>query len=897
MTSIEAQNMTIAGSTAKAQSTNGQAIVPPNGTTPNGLSPFEVAMSYLRAGLSFLPVRTDGSKAPDGNLLPKEYDAKQQREKAVWTPFQDRLPTEEEVGRWYNCPHPAGIGIIGGAVSRNAELIDLDRGALLAPWRELVEAQAPGLAAQLTIVRTPRDSTGYHVWFRCSAVPTAGNMKLAEELYIDPETGKNRKRTLIETRGEGGYALAPGSPAACHTTGRTYDHISGPPLTELSDITAAEREILIATARSFDLAAAAKTKSPSAGQKSDATGLRPGDDFDARGPDWAEILEPHGWECMSTNGDVRYWRRPGKDRPGHSATTGYCKGANGQDLLAVFSSNAEPFEGANGTRPCTCYGKFAAYTHLNHDADFKVAAKELFRQGYGDQRHQQNGTPRACDPDRQSEAADHDDAGGLEHDDDPHRLARLFLRDHMTPAGLTLRYWRDEWYTWDGSAYRKVEEKELRARLVTKIKAEFDAIAQARYAEWLAGNMERAAPKAQPVTTKLLADVMQAFRSMALLPSGMSSPSWIDSPAGFEVAPFSPPFPAGEVLATQNTLVHLPSLADVGQDFEHPQTPAFFSSVALDYKFDLEAPEPAVWLEFLRQLWPNDPQAIMTLQEWFGYCLLPDTSQEKILFIVGPKRSGKGTIGRILRALIGITNTVAPTLAGLTTNFGLSALLGKTVAIISDARLSGRTDVAALTERLLAISGEDALSIDRKNLPHVTTQLAVRFALLTNELPRLNDPSGALVSRLVLLRLTKSFLGFEDTQLTNKLLAELPGILLWAIDGWASLRTRGCFAQPESGCEMLNDLEDLSSPIKAFLRDCCEVAPEYEVEVPNLYKCWKRWCEPVGRKEPGLQSVFGRDLHAAVPTLVTRQSRTERGRVRVYGGLRIRQREMTSQAS
>ena len=77
----------------------------------------------------------------------------------------------------------------------------------------------------------------------------------------------------------------------------------------------------------------------------------------------------------------------------------------------------------------------------------------------------------------------------------------------------------------------------------------------------------------------------------------------------------------------------------------------------------------------------------------------------------------------------------APTLSGLGTNFGLWPLLGKTVAMVQDARLSGRTDSAAVAERLLSISGEDALTVDRKNLSPVTTRLTARFMLLTNELP------------------------------------------------------------------------------------------------------------------------------------------------------------------
>jgi len=56
---------------------------------------------------------------------------------------------------------------------------------------------------------------------------------------------------------------------------------------------------------------------------------------------------------------------------------------------------------------------------------------------------------------------------------------------------------------------------------------------------------------------------------------------------------------------------------------------------------------------------------VVALQDWFGYCLLPDTSQQKIFMIHGPKRSGKGTIARVLTSLVGIRNACAPTLAGL----------------------------------------------------------------------------------------------------------------------------------------------------------------------------------------------------------------------------------------
>jgi putative DNA primase/helicase len=258
------------------------------------------------------------------------------------------------------------------------------------------------------------------------------------------------------------------------------------------------------------------------------------------------------------------------------------------------------------------------------------------------------------------------------------------------------------------------------------------------------------------------------------------------------------------------------------------------------------------------------------------------------LILVGPKRAGKGNIGRVLRAGIGPDNVAGPTLASLGTNFGLWPLLDKTLAIISDARLSGRTDAAVVTERVLSISGEDAQTVDRKYLSPVTTKLPTRLMILTNELPRLGDSSGALAGRMILLRLTESFYGREDPGLTDRLLTELPGILLWAIAGWQRLRERGRFVQPDSGRELLGDLEDLASPVGAFVREYCVLGPEKRVSVEELFGRWKTWCEVKGRRETGTEATFGRDLLAALPTVHKTRPREGEERYRAYEGIGLR---------
>jgi putative DNA primase/helicase len=447
---------------------------------------------------------------------------------------------------------------------------------------------------------------------------------------------------------------------------------------------------------------------------------------------------------------------------------------------------------------------------------------------------------------------------------------------HCRHSGiLTLRNWREESYRWDGTAYRKLPTKELVAELSRAAKAEMDKVNLKDQVLALVNG--KPLPTVHKVTGRLVSDVCHALTSMIILSGRIETPTWLDGDG---------PLPAQEMLACRNGIVHLPSLVE-GKPHFIPSTPRFFSPNALEFDFDENAPAPSVWLDFLNRLWSGDDKSIATLQEWMGYLLTPDTRQQKILMLVGPKRSGKGTIARVVRGVIGEENLAGPTLSSLGTNFGLWPLLGKTVAMIQDARLGGRSDMAAIIERLLSISGEDGLTIDRKNLIPVFAKLVARFMILTNELPKLGDSSGALAGRMILLSLAESWYGREDIKLTDRLLGERSGILLWAIEGWRRLQDRGHFIQPESGNELVEELANLSSPVGAFVKTRCRVAPECRIEKLTLFNNWKQWCDEQGREHAGDSATFGRNLRAVIPHLRESYPRTEGGRTYFYEGVAL----------
>ena len=464
-----------------------------------------------------------------------------------------------------------------------------------------------------------------------------------------------------------------------------------------------------------------------------------------------------------------------------------------------------------------------------------------------------------------------------EADDDPHRLARVYLdalcrhRD-----GLTLGYWNGEFTRW-ALAYRTVVEKEIHAELGTSCKAEFNRLNIKAIEAWEADGKPSSKPTARKVSRSLVGNVALALAGYSKIDGATRQPSWLLD---------NPPFPAADVLPCRNALVYLPGVAD-GRATTCPPTPGFFCPYVLDYDYDPGADAPAEWFRFLTSLWPDDEDSINALQEWMGYLLTPDTRQQKILMMIGPKRSGKGTIARVFRALLGPENVASPTLASLGTNFGLAPLIGKPAATITDARLSGRADIAQIVERLLSISGEDGQTIDRKHLPAVTVKLPTRFTLISNELPRLTEMSGALAGRMVILRLTESFYGREDHELERRLMPELPGILLWAIDGWKRLRDRGHFVQPETGRPMVEELEDLSSPIGMFVKERCIVSPAEEVPVKVLFAAWREWCTEKNREHVGDESAFGRNLRTVVPKLDTKPVKSQGVYSRHFMGINL----------
>ena len=297
----------------------------------------EKAKQYLRAQLSVIP--TTETKSPAIT---------------TWKPYQSEKIKEEEVEALFSGANVKGLGIVCGAISGNLEVIDVDTkhdntGSLWDELRGLIEDNLPELYKSLVIAQTK--SGGYHIYYRCSSI--AGNLKLSN---------KANRETLIETRGEGGYVVAPPSPG--------YKYIQGKP-NLIPTITPEEREVLISIAKSFNELEEVKPKlSTPSSFNSSSTENSPFDDYNQRG-DLLNFLESKGWKVLNQKGQRIFLLRPGST---DSKTSGNFH--TGLNLLMVFSSSTE-FTPGKGYNPAQ------VFSLLECSGDYKVAYWRLLELGYG----------------------------------------------------------------------------------------------------------------------------------------------------------------------------------------------------------------------------------------------------------------------------------------------------------------------------------------------------------------------------------------------------------------------------------------------------------------------------------------------------------------------------------
>nr|WP_120491785.1 phage/plasmid primase, P4 family [Corynebacterium lactis] len=428
----------------------------------------------------------------------------------------------------------------------------------------------------------------------------------------------------------------------------------------------------------------------------------------------------------------------------------------------------------------------------------------------------------------------------------PMAVARHLIRDlYTTPDELPLlAYWRGDLWHYTGTHWRAPRDViETRGAL-------WEHLEKQAHPAGADGNLKPWSP-----TTSKVSDLMEPLKIQTLLDGDAEPPCMTTSGA-----------PAGHVVAMTNGLFNIDTRK------LQPHTPAVFATWSLPFDYDPDATAPR-WQKFLREVFEHDPDGARLLQEFMGYLISGRADLQKALMIIGTSGAGKGVISTIMRALMGTVNTTALTMSGLAKDKD-SALVGciaKPLAVMEDARDTERAKPVAL-ERLLSLIANDTMMLDPKYKDPWVGRLGTRLVLISNELPRFKDASGAILRRFAIIRLEKSFTANPDPDLADKLLAELPGIFVWALAGLDALnKQNGQFTQPAGARGLIDTMTDLTRPLDEFI-DWAQDEGRFiitgthtdYISAKDLNRVYRQWCDIEGRARMNT-ATLANELPAAYP--------------------------------
>ncbi len=466
--------------------------------------------------------------------------------------------------------------------------------------------------------------------------------------------------------------------------------------------------------------------------------------------------------------------------------------------------------------------------------------------------------------------------------DAPREIAQIFLQETFWHEGIRSLQCvpsTEDFYVWENKVYRKLCMRELQSKLATFLLASWRRQKGGSDESLIPFN-----PKAS--REKEIIDALKNICCWGIKKDPEAGPSWI-----FSLEETLDPY---AMIPFKNRMISIEKFLKDGDPFNclEPITPKFFNCTQIPFDvdpYDCKGKEPVKFLKFLREVFQKDESSIQMLRQWMGYCLTNMTWAQKILLMVGPKRSGKGTIARVIQTMLGEANFTNPTSSSLIERFPLEGWINKRLAILGDARFGEKKDT--VKEILLQVSGEDRINIDRKYCPILCgVKLPTKIMILSNEVPTIRDSGAALASRFLVLKMEKSFFGKEDPELFDRdLKPEIPLIVWWTLDGLRDLMAQKYFEQPESGKEVAEEMELYQSPVKAFVDDFCEVRMGLLIAKQTLYNSYESWCKSEGIETLTIE-VFSRQLYSCCHSLKKKRSGKDGLRIQSFEGINLKDR-------
>ena len=263
-----------------------------------------------------------------------------------------------------------------------------------------------------------------------------------------------------------------------------------------------------------------------------------------------------------------------------------------------------------------------------------------------------------------------------------------------------------------------------------------------------------------------------------------------------------------------------------------------------------------MWLRFLEEATDGDKGLQRFMQQMAGYCLTGQTREHALFFIYGPGGNGKSVFLNILTALLAeYATTSAMTTFTASNNdqhpTDLAMLKGARLVSVSETE-DGR---AWAESRIKQLTGGDKITARfmRQDFFEFTPQF--KLVIVGNHQPILRNVDAAARRRFNIIPFVHTPSN-PDSDLGNKLKAELPGIMRWAIDGCLDWQSNG-LVRPEVVLAATDEYFESQDLFGRWFEEQCDTSDKKAwTATKDLYASWAAYARRSG-EEPGDVRRFG----------------------------------------
>lgn len=284
-----------------------------------------------------------------------------------------------------------------------------------------------------------------------------------------------------------------------------------------------------------------------------------------------------------------------------------------------------------------------------------------------------------------------------------------------------------------------------------------------------------------------------------------------------------------------------------------PWDPETYSTIQLDAKWDENAKDfesYEKWQNVLAQ-WIPDEETRMFLQEYIGYCLIPDASFRTAVFLYGGGSNGKSLFLDVVSKLFEGYISFVP-LHWLNERFETAKIMDKLINVCGDVDSKYMTE----TSTLKALIAGDPIRAEHKHGRSFHFHPVARLMFSANQLPRASDKTEAWYGRWKFIEFPRRFNvdpSFKrDLMMTFSTPKAKSALLMWAVEGLRRLQEQGNFTVSKPMRESENQYKLENDSVHAFantmLKQVAHEGLDTLVTVPSIYHMYKWWCEDMGVK-------------------------------------------------